>query len=229
MSKKPNLCKHPKKLIALLLACLITITLTGCDSSNKKPTGDLNLDAVYAQAGNFKVSVGDVYNKIRYNALSYVENEVYKFLYEEEINTLKIGGLFHDIGKIGVPDYILLKNSKLTYDEYSEIKNHPSIGSHILSNATIFKDVLPVVKHHHERYDGNGYPDGLSGNSIPLSVQIASLVIEYSNLINTIVPVDYERVSSLIIMESGRKFSPKIVDSFKKVMSEFEALTKVGD
>ena len=89
MSKKPILCKHPKKLIALLLACLITITLTGCDSSNKKPTGDLNLDAVYAQAGDIKVSVGDVYNKIRYNALSYVENEVYKFLYEEEINTLK--------------------------------------------------------------------------------------------------------------------------------------------
>ena len=89
MSKKPILTRHPKKLIALLLACLITITLTGCDSSNKKPTGDLDLSATYASAGALTVSVGDVYDKIRYNALNYVENEVYKFLYSEEINTLK--------------------------------------------------------------------------------------------------------------------------------------------
>ena len=75
-----------------------------------------------------------------------------------QLRTLQIGGLFHDIGKIGVPDSILLKESKLTDNEYSEIKNHPSIGAHILSNATIFKDIIPIVKHHHERYDGKGYP-----------------------------------------------------------------------
>lgn len=79
-------------------------------------------------------------------------------LSEAELKTLEIGGLFHDIGKIGVPDSILLKESKLTDDEYSEIKNHPSIGAHILSTATIFKDIIPIVKHHHERYDGHGYP-----------------------------------------------------------------------
>lgn len=76
-------------------------------------------------------------------------------LSEKELNDLKIGGLFHDIGKIGVPDSILLKDSKLTADEYSEIKNHPAIGAHILSNATIFSDIIPIVKHHHERFDGN--------------------------------------------------------------------------
>ena len=79
-------------------------------------------------------------------------------LVEQDIKTLKIGGLFHDIGKIGVPDMILQKNSKLNDDEYSEIKNHPTIGAHILSTATIFSDIIPIVKHHHERYDGNGYP-----------------------------------------------------------------------
>ena len=86
-----------------------------------------------------------------------------------------------------------------------------------------------IVKYYNERYDGNGYPEGLSGNSIPLSTQIASVAIEYSNLINTITPVDYDRVASLIIMESGRKFNPKIVESFKKVMKEFEGITKVGE
>ena len=77
---------------------------------------------------------------------------------EDQLKILKLGGLFHDIGKIGVPDTILQKESKLTDDEYSEIKNHPSIGAHILSTASIFQDIIPIVKHHHERFDGRGYP-----------------------------------------------------------------------
>jgi len=85
----------------------------------------------------------------------------YLGLLEEELHTLKVGGLFHDIGKIGIPDSILLKPAKLTEKEYSEIKNHPSIGVHILSTAAIFRDIIPIVKHHHERYDGRGYPSGL--------------------------------------------------------------------
>ena len=77
---------------------------------------------------------------------------------ESDLKTLQIGGLFHDIGKIGVPDSIIRKESKLTDDEYSEIKNHPSIGAHILSTATIFQDIILIVKHHHEKYDGNRLP-----------------------------------------------------------------------
>lgn len=87
----------------------------------------------------------------------------------EDIDTLRIGGLFHDIGKIGIPDSILLKEDKLTPDEYSEIKNHPSIGEHILSNAAIFQNIIPIVKHHHERYDGRGYPSGLKRKQYTLS------------------------------------------------------------
>ena len=88
-------------------------------------------------------------------------------LSNEDLKVLQIGGLFHDIGKIGVPDSILLKEGKLTDDEYSEIKNHPTIGAHILSNATIFQNIIPIVKHHHEKYDGNGYPSKLKGEDIP--------------------------------------------------------------
>ena len=75
-------------------------------------------------------------------------------LSEEDINRLRIGGLFHDVGKIGVPDSILLKEGKLSDNEYSEIKNHPTIGAHILSTASIFQDIIPIVKYHHEKYDG---------------------------------------------------------------------------
>ncbi len=93
----------------------------------------------------------------------------YLSLPEEDLHTLKIGGLFHDIGKIGIPDSILLKPDKLTTDEYSEIKNHPAIGVHILSNAAIFRDIIPIVKHHHERYDGLGYPSKLKRRGYTLS------------------------------------------------------------
>jgi putative nucleotidyltransferase with HDIG domain len=79
-------------------------------------------------------------------------------LSSDDLKHLKIGGLFHDIGKIGVPDSILTKDGRLTTDEYSQIKNHPVIGAHIISTASIFSDIIPIVKHHHERYDGLGYP-----------------------------------------------------------------------
>ena len=88
MNKKPILYKHPKKFIVFLFVCLITITLAGCDSSNKAPTDDIDLNATYASVGDYKVTVGDVYNKLRYNAVEYLERQVYNFIYQEEINTL---------------------------------------------------------------------------------------------------------------------------------------------
>ena len=69
----------------------------------------------------------------------------------------------------------MLKNAKLTDDEYSEINDHPSIGAHILSNASIFQDIIPIVKHHHERYDGRGYPGKLEGENIPYLARIAAV------------------------------------------------------
>ena len=86
---------------------------------------------------------------------------------DDELEILRIGGLFHDVGKIGIPDTILLKNGKLTDEEYAEIKKHPQIGVDILGDSDMFKNIIPFVKYHHERYDGRGYPEGLSGENIP--------------------------------------------------------------
>lgn len=150
----------------------------------------------------------------------------------------KIGNscCYFSIGNYTLPKSILYKKGLYTEEERSLIKmtniNGANIVKYVISknNSDIDqKYAYEITKYFNERYDGNGYPEGLSGNSIPLAVQIASVVIEYTNLINTITPVDYERVASLIIMESGRKFSPKIVDSFKKVRGEFESLIKVGE
>ena len=113
MNKKPILSKHPKKLIVFLLVCLITITLAGCDSSNKKPTGDLPLSDVYASVGTHKVTVEEVYNKLRYNALSYVENRVYNFLYSEEINQVKA-----DLAENGKGDYKERIDDKILHEIY---------------------------------------------------------------------------------------------------------------
>lgn len=151
------------------------------------------------------------------------------------IDKIANSSVYYAIGNWTMPKSLLYKKGLYTEEERS-IMNMANInGANIVKyvvaydNHDIDVDICyNIVKSCNERYDGNGYPQGLSANSIPIATQIASLAIEYNNLINTIVPVDYDKVASLIVMESGRKFNPKIVDSFKKVQSEFEAITKVG-
>ena len=140
---------------------------------------------------------------------------------DEDLRTLEIGGLFHDIGKIGVPDTILRKESKLTDDEYSEIKNHPSIGVHILSSATIFQNIIPIVKHHHERYDGKGYPGRLKGEEIPYFARITALADTFDAMTSKrsyrdalsldVVIAEFERCK-------GSQFDPELDDVFLDIL-----------
>lgn len=93
---------------------------------------------------------------------------------EEGLEELRVAGLFHDIGKIGTADDILLKTDTLDAAEYEEIKRHPVKGAMILSAVSMFEDIVPVIRHHHERFDGMGYPDGLAGEDIELSARIVA-------------------------------------------------------
>lgn len=93
----------------------------------------------------------------------------------DELHTLQIGALLHDIGKIGIPDAVLCKPARLSDDEYKIVMTHPNTGFEILKNAPGFEDALPIIKSHHEKLDGSGYPDGLSGDEIPLLVRCVSL------------------------------------------------------
>ena len=143
-------------------------------------------------------------------------------LSENDLKTLKIGGLFHDIGKIGVSDAILLKESKLTDDEYSEIKNHPAIGKHILSNATIFQDLIPIVYHHHERYDGKGYPKGLKGEEIPFLARIVGVADAFDAMTSKRSyrdELDIEYVKQEIARCSGTQFDPQIASIFLNILN----------
>lgn len=145
----------------------------------------------------------------------------YMGLPEDDLKTLRIGGLFHDVGKIGVPDSILLKTDKLTDDEYSEIKNHPTIGAHILSTATIFQDLIPIVKHHHEKYDGTGYPSKLAGEDIPFFARIAAVADTFDAMTSKrtyrdALPLDV--VIAEIERCKGTQFDPKIADVFLDIL-----------
>jgi len=89
--------------------------------------------------------------------------------------TVRRGGLFHDFGKIAVRDAVLLKPAKLTVEEYSEIKRHPTEGRDLLQNMKTLLHAMPVVYHHHERMDGSGYPDGLAGEGIPITARVTTI------------------------------------------------------
>lgn len=148
------------------------------------------------------------------------------------IDKMTNSAIYYGIGDYTLPKSILAKKGIYTEEERNILKsanvNGASIIKYVLTNNNDIdsKYCYEIAKCYNERYDGTGYPDGLRGDGIPLSAQIASLAIEYINLVNTITPVDYNRVASLIIMEAGHKFNPKVVEAFKMVQSEFESITR---
>ena len=152
---------------------------------------------------------------------------------EDQIKLLRIGGLFHDIGKIGIPDSILQKQAKLTDEEYSEIKNHPSIGVHILGSAKLFKDILPIVKHHHERYDGRGYPSGLKGEDIPYLARIAAVADTCDAMTSKRSyrdALDLQFVKDEIKRCEGTQFDPQIAEVFLDILNnEYEKIVEIQD
>lgn len=105
-------------------------------------------------------------------------------LHEIEIEKLRIGALLHDIGKIAIPDDVLLKPAGLTVEEYEIIKSHPVIGDEILSHIPLLDEERKIVRYHHERWDGKGYPDGLSGKDIPLLARITAVADCYDAMRN---------------------------------------------
>src|SRR5258707_1365484 len=130
---------------------------------------------------------------------------------------LKDAVLLHDIGKLAVPEYILSKPGKLTAAEYSKVMIHPVVGADILSNVEFPYEVVPIVKHHHEKWDGKGYPGGLKGEEIPFGARILTVVDCYEALTtNRPHRPRYSRDDALELMrgEAGRTFDPAILEVF---------------
>ena len=135
-------------------------------------------------------------------------------LSEAELEELRVAGLFHDIGKIGTADDILLKAESLTDEEYEQIKRHPTKGAMILSAVSMFESIVPVIKHHHERWDGSGYPDGLSGLDIEFNARIIAVADAFDAMMSDRQyrsHLSFEDAIQQLRDGSGTQFDPDVV------------------
>jgi len=150
-----------------------------------------------------------------------------------ELEAISTGALLHDIGKLGVPEYVLLKPGRLTDEEFEKIKKHPEIGAAILDPVEFPWPVLPVVRSHHEKWDGTGYPDGLKGEDIPLTARILSVADVYDALTSSRSYRNawtHERACELILKDRGTHFDPIVADAFLEIIGSIvEVMAQNGE
>ncbi len=138
-----------------------------------------------------------------------------------EIESLKIAAALHDVGKIAIPDSVLLKNGRLTDEEYRIIKTHADIGERILQSIALFDEERNTIRHHHERWDGKGYPIGLQGEEIPMAARIIAVADTYDAILND---RPYRKAQSKewaieqLIKNRGSQFDAQVVDCFLKTI-----------
>ncbi len=142
---------------------------------------------------------------------------------DSEVNEIRWEGLLHDIGKIGIPDNVLNKGSKLTDDEYNLIKSHTTIGDEILSESSELKNASKTTRYHHERYDGKGYPDGLKGEDIPLHARIIAIADSYDAMNSNRIyrkSLSKEAIRNELIENRGTQFDPNLLDKFLELFDD---------
>lgn len=140
---------------------------------------------------------------------------------EHELELVKYAGLLHDIGKIGISESILNKAGKLTAPEFDEIKRHPELGARIISDVPFLKSLVPMVLHHHEFYNGCGYPLRIAGTSIPFGARILSIADAYEAMTSDRPyrkSLTQEVAFSILSEERGKQFDPQVVDAFLDIM-----------
>jgi putative nucleotidyltransferase with HDIG domain len=150
-------------------------------------------------------------------------------LSDHELELLRIGGFFHDIGKIGISDEILFKAGSLDEYEYQEIKKHPAKGAHILSAVSLFKEVVPLVKYHHERLDGSGYPDGLKGDKIPFLARILAVADAFDAMTSDRrfrIKLKLDEAKKQLLNGSGTQFDAEVVNKFIDLLENNEEVQK---
>ena len=147
----------------------------------------------------------------------------------EELEALRAASLLHDIGKLAVPEHIISKPGSLTTEELEKMKIHPVVGAEILERVQFPCPVVPIVRSHHERWDGKGYPDRLSGEAIPLGARILSAVdcldaLATDRQYRPALPLN--EALAYVVSEAGRSFDPKVVEILERRCNELESKTK---
>ncbi len=176
-------------------------------------------------------------NYIKLLALYLYKKKLYrKYLNSKFIKLLYEAAPLHDIGKVGIPDHILKKKGKFTKEEYEIMKKHTVLGKEMIEKAMrnydkneFLQTACSIAYHHHEKWDGSGYPQGLKGDEIPIEGQLMAIADVYDALISKRVykeAYSYEDAEALIIRESGKAFNPVIVEAFKELKEEFRKISE---
>jgi len=177
------------------------------------------------------VDAKDEYTRGHSDRVSYYSTKIGERLGlpAKECEKLRIAGIFHDIGKIGTADDILLKKQTLSMAEYEKIKQHPIKGAMILSAVSMFQDIVPIVRHHHEHVDGNGYPDGIKGDQIEFNARIIAVADAFDAMIND---RHYRRHLSLektreqLINGVGKQFDADVVTALLDLLDNDSDMQK---
>jgi putative nucleotidyltransferase with HDIG domain len=144
-----------------------------------------------------------------------------------EIEALRAAALLHDIGKLAVPEHIINKPGRLTPEEFEKMKIHPVVGAEILKHVNFPYPVVPIVRSHHEKWDGSGYPDGLKGSAIPLAARIVALADFYDALTSRRCyrpAFNHEDTCRMIREGSGTHFDPDVAAAFNTLESRFRRI-----
>jgi len=146
-------------------------------------------------------------------------------LTEEQLIALRRAGIVHDVGKIAIPDAILLKPGQLTPEEWVIIREHPVVGERICAPLKSFRSVLPIIRHHHERFDGTGYPDGLRGDDIPIAARVLQIVDVYDAL-----TTDRPYKKAFSITDALQTMKQEVANGWwdHRIFDEFERLVRTG-
>jgi diguanylate cyclase (GGDEF)-like protein/putative nucleotidyltransferase with HDIG domain len=150
----------------------------------------------------------------------------------DELQAVRVASLTHDVGKLAVPDTILGKAGPLTPAEFERVKTHVEVGARILEPVQFPWPVIEIVRAHHERWDGQGYPEGLKGEAIPLGGRIVSLADMFDALTSPRPyrdPLSYDEAHAAVCAESGTRFDPRVVDAFTAIFPTLVAALKATD
>lgn len=153
----------------------------------------------------------------------------YLKLPQTDIEEIELAAELHDIGKIGIPDHILKKKGTLDENEFSEIRKHPSLGADSTQPLKGFDKISKIIRHHHEKFSGTGYPDGLANKTIPLGSRIITICDVFDAMTHSRSyhkAMDKNKVLEIMDAEKGTHFDPEILDSFVKFIGEYRHVTE---